>query len=154
MVVAVLLVALVVLPGWRDDRHALAEGNPPSQYQRFEMDVRDAGFFLAGRMADGETVSSCFGWVAYPVWRHPHDDTCGLNSREEVDRTTWFVTNGFPFDVGATPPPDNGDYRPVASFGRACAADPAWSWYTVFVLEGSDADARTPERVAVPPGCG
>lgn len=94
--------------------HALVYGHHLNEYESFEVTRRDAGIYVNRSAAPGDVVATCYGWIAFENLEHSIDETCPLNTRDEVPEPKWWVEVSFPgYEV---PPPPDDSWSLVASF--------------------------------------
>ena len=85
------LVAAIQVPRTVDAALLLRDGHWISPNESFETGRRDAGTVLAAKVAPGEVVQTCFGWIEYQVPTSPIKEICPLSTRLPVPPPTWGV---------------------------------------------------------------
>ncbi len=105
-----IVVQVLGLPGplnanpLRTTAKRVVNGSTLAQSDAFELARRDAGEFV-GRIAEpGDVVATCFGWIAYGALETTIDETCPLNTRDEVGPVRWVVLVTYPGTDPTTPP--------------------------------------------------
>lgn len=80
---------------------AVLSGAPVSEYDEFERLRVQAGRYLGDQAEPGDVVVNCYGWIAYGAPQATIDESCPLNTRDEVGPPQWVVLASFP---GTDPP--------------------------------------------------
>jgi hypothetical protein len=138
-----------------DGAQRLAHRDEPTADELWEIDRREAGRQIGLLAAPDEAIATCFGWVGYEAIDRVVSDVCGLNQEDDPEEpVAWVVDHGRPNDAGAAEPVAPPGFRAAANITGTCQRYPEWSWFTLWVLEGTDADRRAPEISQVPEECG
>lgn len=83
----------------------LVDGREMDEYEAFENARAEAARRL-GRIAEpGDVIQTCFGWFAFEAPEAVIDETCVLNTREEVGPPRWLTVANFPGYVEPAVPP-------------------------------------------------
>lgn len=83
----------------------LLHGRQLGEYEAFENARAEAARRLGEIVEPGDVIQTCFGWFAFESPEAVIDETCALNTREDVGPPRWLTTVSFPGYIEPEVPP-------------------------------------------------